>query len=301
MLTACRLQFQRVTTDDLARIAPYFVGKHTVICDFSALYLHMWGELLGAEYAIADGVLFLRRNNKHGISYYPPLAIGEGGVADHVDKLSLTGESVLRLSAIPAHAVEETEKALAVKEKGTSRRWADYIYNAVDLGTLQGHRFHKKRNLVNQFERLYPVHTYEELCEGNIGEVLDFMHRFMGEGEMNEDKRYENERVLAVLKEYDRLPTVGGLVRVEGEIAAFTVAELIDETLIVHIEKADRRFKGAYQYINYRFVRECLQQHTFRFVNREDDAGDEGLRQAKLSYCPVDILHKYHMLIENKL
>jgi len=106
--------------------------------------------------------------------------------------------------------------------------------------------------------------------------------------------------VLALLEDYEELPLVGGLVRVDGEIAAFSIGEIIDEVLLVHVEKADRRFKGAYQYINYRFVQEQVSQHAVVPVNREDDAGDEGLRQAKLSYCPVQILHKYHMIIDNK-
>lgn len=298
MLTACCLKFQKATTEALAEIAPYFGGKGATISDHSALYLHMWGEMLGTEYAIADGVLYLRRNGKNGISYYPPLKKGEDTLEAGLAHLSALCEARVRLCAVPESAVEMVEKHVHVIEKGTSRRWADYIYSATDLATLKGHRYNKKRNLVHQFERLYPTHTYEELGEANLGEVIDFMHRFMAENEQNEDKRYENGRVLRVLEEYRSLPAVGGLVRVDGEIAAFTVGELIGETLLVHVEKADRRFKGAYQYINYRFVGEQLKSHAFSFVNREDDAGDEGLRHAKLSYFPVDILHKYYMIIE---
>ena len=298
MLTTTLMDFKPITTADLAVITPYFVGKHAIASDHSILYLHMWGAYLGTEYAISDGVLFLRRNNKHGISYYPPMGMGEESLAAHVARLGELGVREVHLSAVPAHAVEEIERCCNVIEKTTSRRWADYIYSATDLATLQGHRYNKKRNLVHQFERLYSQHTYEEITRENLGEVVAFMHRFMGEGEMSEDKRYENERVLAILAEYEGLPAVGGLVRVAGEIAAFTVGEEIDGTLLVHVEKADRRYKGAYQYINCRFVRERMQKSALLLVNREDDAGDEGLRQAKLSYCPVDILHKYHMVLK---
>ena len=298
MLTVCRLDFKKVTTEDLGLIAPYFAQKKAVISDHSILYLHMWGALLGTEYAIDGDVLFLRRNGKHGISYYPPLAMGEVGLAARIPRLALLGEAQISLSAVPAHAVEEIERAQHVVEKSTSRRWADYIYSAQDLATLQGHRYNKKRNLVHQFERLYPLHAYEDITAENLAEVEAFMQSFMQEDRTNEDKNYENERVLCILAEYDRLPAIGGLLRVEGRVVAFTVAEHIDDTLLVHVEKADRRFKGVYQYINYRFVREQLQKRNFQFVNREDDAGDEGLRQAKLSYCPVEILHKYRMVLE---
>lgn len=298
MPTACLLEFSPVTVGDLAQIAPYFEGKNAIIADQSALYLHMWGPFLGTEYAISEGVLYLRRNNKYGLSYYPPLGLGEMPVWALISRLSCLGEGEITLTAVPAHAVEEIERAHNVVEKSTSRRWADYIYSATDLAELKGNRYHKKRNLVRQFERLYPDHTYEDITGENLGEVVAFMHRFMAEGEMSEDKYYENERVLAILADYDRLPVVGGLVRVDGEIAAFTVAEHIDNTLLVHVEKADRRFKGAYQYINNRFVREQLARRTFCLVNREDDSGDEGLRQAKMTYCPIDILHKYRLTVK---
>lgn len=298
MLTACRLNFKKVTTADLGLIAPYFAKKKAVISDHSILYLHMWGALLGTEYAIDDDVLFLRRNGKHGISYYPPLGMGEAGLATHISRLALLGETEIALSAVPAHAVEEIEGTQHVVEKGTSRRWADYIYNANDLATLQGHRYNKKRNLVHQFERLYPMHTYEDITAENLADVVAFMQNFMQEDRENADKNYENERVCQILAEYGKLPAIGGLLRVDGQLVAFTVAEHIDNTLLVHVEKADRRFKGVYQYINYRFVREQMQKREFQFVNREDDAGDEGLRQAKLSYCPVDILHKYRMVLK---
>ena len=132
----------------------------------------------------------------------------------------------------------------------------------------------------------------------NLADVVAFMQNFMQEDRENADKNYENERVCQILAEYGKLPAIGGLLRVDGQLVAFTVAEHIDNTLLVHVEKADRRFKGVYQYINYRFVREQMQKREFQFVNREDDAGDEGLRQAKLSYCPVDILHKYRMVLK---
>ncbi len=298
MQAACLLHFAPVTVGDLTQIAPYFVGKNAIVADHSALYLYMWGPFLGTEYAISNGVLFLRRNNKYGVSYYPPLGLGEMPVGALVSRLACLGEGEITLTAVPAHAVEEIERAHNVVEKSTSRRWADYIYSATDLATLSGNRYHKKRNLVRQFERLYPDHTYEDITGENVGEVVAFMHRFVAEGEMSEDKLYENERVLSILSDYDRLPVVGGLVRVGGEIAAFTVAEQIDDTLLVHVEKADRRFKGAYQYINNRFVREQLARRAFRLVNREDDSGDEGLRQAKMTYCPIDILHKYRLTLK---
>ena len=66
------------------------------------------------------------------------------------------------------------------------------------------------------------------------------------------------------------------------------------DTLYVHIEKASRAVHGAYPMI--------VQQTACAFtpgkngdvlwINREDDAGDEGLRTVKLSYHPAQIIPK---------
>ena len=301
MPSKCLLQFALLKKSDLATLRPYFVGKDAVASDYSLLYFHMWNGFLRTEFAICDDVLYLRRNTRHGIFYYPPLLKGESDLLAGIPYLGRVCESdTLDVCAIPEGVVESAEERFTVLKKDASRRWADYIYAAEDLATLRGHRYNKKRNLVHQFERLYPNHTYECLGGENVAEVAAFLTRMMGEGEYTEDERYENQRVLDVLADYNSLPLCGGVVRVEGQIVSFCVGEVIDRTLVVHIEKADRAFKGAYQYINYRFVGEQRALTPFLLVNREDDTGDEGLRQAKLSYFPVQILHKYHLVLKNE-
>lgn len=293
-----QLHFRPVQAADFAQILPYFSGKGLVASEYSALYIFMWGGYLGIELAIEDEVLYLRRNNRFGVSYHPPMKKGEPLFAT-LPYLSRIGEDTLRLTGLPAHLVVEMENALTVVEKGTSRRWADYIYSAEELATLRGKKFGKKRNLVHQFEKLYAGYTLEAITASNLPEVIAFMGEFMASGTLTEDEVSENRLVLAVLQAWASLPVLGALLRVEGRVVAFTVGEIIDDLLLVHIEKANREYKGAYQAINQKFAAECYEKMGVRLINREDDTGDEGLRQAKLSYNPVDILHKYHMVIKN--
>ena len=299
MPNACLFCFEALSREKLALIRPYLIGRNAVVADYSLLYFHMWNRFLHTEYAICDDVLYLRRNTRHGMFYYPPLRLGEADlVADIALLANVTDADTVTLCAIPETLVERVESTFTVLEKDTSRRWADYIYAAEDLATLRGHRYNKKRNLVHQFEKLY-AHTYEPLDGNNAQEAADMLRRLMNESEQSEDERFENERVLEVLCDFEKLPLCGGLVRVEGKVAAFCVAERLDNTLVVHVEKADRAYKGAYQYINYRHAAEQLASEPFDLINREDDTGDEGLRHAKLSYHPVSILHKYRMVLKN--
>ena len=58
----------------------------------------------------------------------------------------------------------------------------------------------------------------------------------------------------------------------------------------MHIEKAYSDVQGAYTMINQQFVEhECS---GYRYINREEDTGADGLRQAKLSYQPAFLVEK---------
>ena len=66
---------------------------------------------------------------------------------------------------------------------------------------------------------------------------------------------------------------------------------------IVHIEKSDRNIQGAYQMLARREAEKyCV--GDVKYVNREDDAGDEGLRRSKLAYRPLYIAEKYTVMVK---
>ena len=94
------------------------------------------------------------------------------------------------------------------------------------------------------------------------------------------------------MKYFDELHLEGGILRKTGEIVAFTIGERLNsDTYVVHFEKAFPEIQGAYPMINQQFVMHNCQEYSY--VNREDDAGDEGLRKAKLSYYPDILLKNY--------
>ena len=64
----------------------------------------------------------------------------------------------------------------------SDRDSADYIYDADKLKNLSGRALHKKKNLVNAFQREYEGQfTYETLCCSNIEEVKDFHEKWLDE------------------------------------------------------------------------------------------------------------------------
>ncbi len=87
---------------------------------------------------------------------------------------------------------------------------------------------------------------------------------------------------------------------VDGDMAAYTVADaLTPQSVVIHFEKGDTRFKGIYQAINQMFLSHSGQ--AFLTVNREQDLNDEGLRKSKLSYNPSEFLRKSRVTIAGSI
>ena len=72
----------------------------------------------------------------------------------------------------------------------------------------------------------------------------------------------------------------GGAVYVDGVMVAFTLGSPINSEIFdIHIEKALPQYAEAYTVINNEFAKIL---GDYKFINREDDMGLEGLRKAKI-------------------
>ena len=102
----------------------------------------------------------------------------------------------------------------------------------------------------------------------------------------------EHAAVIETLDSFRELSLRGGVILIDGNIEAFTIGEPLNrETFVIHFEKANPRIIGLYQAINQEFCRTIADE--YRFVNREQDLGEPGLRRAKESYCPDHLVEKY--------
>ena len=100
-----------------------------------------------------------------------------------------------------------------------------------------------------------------------------------------------------VLANYSTYDMLGGMLLVDGNIVGFSLGEIVGDTLFTHIEKADRDYLGCYQMVVAQFAQQFAHEGV-HFINREDDAGDPGLRTSKLSYHPVTLLEKYTVTVD---
>ncbi len=182
-----------------------------------------------------------------------------------------------------------------------NRDYFDYIYSAEDLTFLRGKKFQSKRNFVSRFKR-QEGWSYEPLGKDNLKECAVMSISWCAKYGCGKDPSMASEScsVKNALQNFEELGLIGGLLRLDGNVVAFTIAEKTNsDTLLVHVEKAYGDIVGAYPAIANEFLRNSIivDQQTgelsVKYINREDDAGDLGLREAKMQYHPLFLLEKY--------
>jgi hypothetical protein len=183
----------------------------------------------------------------------------------------------------------------------SDRDYFDYIYSAEDLTFLKGKKYQSKRNFVSRFKK-QEGWSYEPLGKNNLKECAVMSISWCAKYGCGKDPSMASEScsVKNALQNFEELGLIGGLLRLDGKVVAFTIAEKTNsDTLLVHVEKAYGDIIGAYPTIANEFLRNSIivDQQTgelsVKYINREDDAGDLGLREAKMQYHPLFLLEKY--------
>lgn len=271
---------------DWVRKALQFSGRDGADFCFGTIY--MWSPVY--DYCIADiDGMFVGRS---GDSYSLPA--GDGDASYILRELMEESEAPLKLHAICEYQKTWMEETFPGRFSFTEDRDnEDYIYSVKDLAALSGKKYHGKRNHCSAFEKANQW-TYEPMTDENAMECLVFSEKWLEENQEKLDSGTDQEfsAISRALGHFSYLGFVGGVLRVDGNICAYTFGEPInDQVFDCHVEKADSFIRGAYPMINREFARNSISD--YQFVNREEDMGLEGLRKAKESYHPVKLLKKY--------
>ena len=178
----------------------------------------------------------------------------------------------------------------------------NYIYRRTDLATLRGKHLDAKRNHINRFRAEHPDFEYRPLTPEFFDECRRLTEIWQVEKNVNDNVNENgNETINAehrvmetIFSNWEALGMTGGSIFVDGRMVAFTYgAAVTTDTLDVCVEKADRHVEGAFAIINQQFAEHLPEQYIY--LNREEDMGIPGLRQAKLSYHP-EILLTYNVV-----
>ena len=171
----------------------------------------------------------------------------------------------------------------------------DYLYYRNDLAQLPGKKFHKKKNHVNNFLNNYPDNEQKPLNAETIPAAVEVLEIWRQNSVLRDDGDYKAAK--EALDLFKTLPLKGTVFFVNKKPAGYCSGESIarGRMFAIHFEKAIDEYKGIYQFVNKSFASSL--PSFFTFINREQDLGDEGLRQAKMTYRPCDFVKKYRGVI----
>ncbi len=176
------------------------------------------------------------------------------------------------------------------------RDYADYIYRSEKLAHLKGAKLAKRRNQINQFYKnnrhVRCISLHPEL----YAEYTPLLERWSRGKKTYEASQIAEERkaLCRAFRFYEVLGLQGLVLYAENHVAGISLfSKCNDDFGLVHFEKADIRYSGAYQVIN-KEVAKILETQC-PYINREQDLGIPGLRHAKESYLPDHLLGTYFL------
>ncbi len=289
------LQLREIKIEDKEWFDSFVIknGYGTLEYNFTTAFI--WRKIFNTKACEADGCLICMADIKKPSFLYP---CGDGDKKSAIDKIiSYCADMGMKtfFHGVSEKAREELEKMYPDKfEFAEDRDSGDYIYETQSLMTLSGKKLSAKRNHINRFEENYPDWKYEPITKENIDEAYQMNLKWCDGEDCQNDEGLRNEAcaVRQAFKYFFDLKLDGGLLRAGGQVVAFSMGDKLDNDIyLVHIEKAFADINGAYPMINKQFV--INNASGYKYVDREDDAGVEGLRRAKLSYRPYAVAKKY--------
>ena len=288
------LRFEPIQLDRRMEYAQRLAQCPQVASDYSFLNLWAWAEDYGLLWAWADDLVWIQQTRPRMLYWAP---VGDWDKIDWRGRFKQNGDQNTGFLRIPQHLAdcwlaEFSGLPVVTDDRGN---W-DYIYTCENLIELKGNRYHKKKNLLNQFRKKYE-YSYVPLTSDRVEHAIGMQTDWCTwrDCESSDILSAENRAIYKILEKWDCLEgTLGGAIMVDQRMVAYTVAEpLTDNTVLIHFEKGDTEFKGVYQAMNQMFLENSAA--NFTYVNREQDLNDEGLRKAKLSYHPAEFLKKYRI------
>ncbi len=264
-------------------------------CEYSFTNLYLWGRQKAAF--LGNCLVFFSQFNRRSV--YPfPVGMDLKPAVDAIIQDAHSRGIPCRLTGLTRDDCARLEALFPHKFRfHVDRDGFDYVYAIDDLADLSGRKFQKKRNHLNKFRALYPQHALVPVTQENIscvGALAEQWYESRLEEDPHRDFIMERAALKKALKNFEALQLEGVLLTIDAQPVAFAIgSQLTDDTYDIHFEKALDGFDGAYAAVNQGFA-QCLRSKypAIRWLNREDDLGLEGLRKAKLSYCPDHMVEK---------
>ena len=271
-------------------------------CNYTFANLVGWKFLFGTEVCVLENAVVLRYTFDGQRAYM--VCTSEALSLELIEALLDDSNGNLTLIGLEDSQVEQLSTLNSKLSTNVEplRDQYDYIYRRTDLATLHCRHLDAKCNHIHRFRAEHPDFEYRPLTTESFDECRRLTEIWQEEKSQNDNENENrNETINAelhvmdtIFSNWDALGMIGGSIFVDGRMVAFTYGSAVTtDTLDVCVEKADRHVEGAFAIINQQFAEHLPEQYIY--LNREEDMGIPGLRQAKLSYHP-EILLTYNVV-----
>lgn len=299
------LEFKPIQVKSVPRLRKYYSKCDYRLCEYSVGVKLMWRQHWHPAYAESHGCLVVLNHSHHfgHIFDYPVPLPGVGDVEaalDEIDSWCRENGVAPAFGVVPAEERERLLERYPYTIVDNDRLWQDYIYRAEDLMTFAGRRYSGQRNHINKFRKLYPDAVYRPITREDADKVETFWEEF--------HQIFNKENALAkkevcyarkLMRQVGKPWVRAGAIELEGKFIAISLGEICGDTLVCHIEKGLPQYEGVYPAMVQAFA--AANAQGLRWINREDDAGDKGLRTSKLQYLPAELGAKVRVRVRNEL
>ncbi len=286
-----------ITLEDKPLFDQYFANYNGMNSEYTFTNMFIWRKSYNIRYAVIDGMLciFSRHGGSAETVNFP---LGSGDIKSVISKLTryfneIGQRPLIRLyNDFEVDALNASFPDLFILTE--DRNSFDYVYKVSDLINLPGSKYHSKRNHINQFIANYP-YKYQKITNDQLLPCFLMFEKWCDSKKDTVDGILEqHEAVKNLIDNFDALNVSGGCISVDEKIIAFSFGEVLsakNSVAVIHLEHADTDFRGSFPMINQQFLEN--EWSTLTYVNREEDMGLMGLRNAKKSYKPCLMIKKY--------
>ena len=292
----------KLKTSDFARFEKFFNIHKYNLCEYSLSSIIFWDNCINnIFYTVNDDKLFIAEagmENPLKKRLLLPMTIpfkflSPQKLSDYAKKLSFRYYYYVPQNYLNDAKIEKIEKYFNIYEQAD---YANYIYKTSDLAFLKGGKYSKKRNLISQFlKKNLKTVKIAPIENSSVKDIMNMFDKWKNHQNIKiKEKLLECEKkaIKKSLENFKFLKLRGIQIFIDGSLSAFAIGSKLNEnTFCLNFQKALPNIKGLYQFLDNEFMKTIGPKYIY--VNKENDLGKEGLKKAKLSYYPIEIIKSY--------
>lgn len=290
------LVFHKVESTDIPLLKKYFDKDLSRSCDFTVGGVLLWKDYFSYELAEINDSLLLKGQDPSDGSYMFHAPVGNMEVdelitfaRDYCRKQRSKGKILIPEYLDPS-VLNDVDSNFEIE---FDQSWMEYLYKVEQFTEFAGRKMEKKRNHLNYFIKNYSPYEVCEIKSEAIEDLVQFTLAFEAVHSDSPLELYESCQMIEGLRNWIDYNFDGILIRKEGRVLGYSFGEKVGDTFVLHAEKGNIKYRGIYQVLSSEMCKYCCRKYPeIKWLNREDDMGDEGLRKSKLSYHPQLLIGK---------